>query len=99
MLKGRISNSHACKTARPAVLDKGHRPGKEAIMQANTGAHRHVLGGFQVDWKQLRSWKEKTMTKERLAEIFLLASTVTVLGYVVWFVAKAAENYTILGLG
>ena len=68
-------------------------------MQANTGAHRHMFGGFHVDWKQLRSWKEKVTTNEKLAEIFLLASTVTVLGYVVWFVAKAAENYTILGLG
>jgi hypothetical protein len=68
-------------------------------MQANTGAPRHVFGGFHFDWKQLRNWKERTTTREKLAEIFLLASTVTVLGYVVWFVARAAENYTILGLG
>jgi len=68
-------------------------------MQANTRAHRHMFGGFHVDWKQLRSWKDKVVTNEKLAEIFLLASTVTVLGYVVWFVAKAAQNYTILGLG
>lgn len=68
-------------------------------MQANTGAHRHVFEGFHVDWNQLRTWREKTMTKERFAEIALLASTVTVLGYVLWWAAKAAENYTILGLG
>jgi hypothetical protein len=99
MVEWRRPESHACRTARPAVWSEGLGPGKEAIMQANTGADRHVFGGFHVDWKQLRSWKGKTMTKEKLAEIFLLASTVTVLGYVVWFVAKAADNYTILGLG
>jgi len=68
-------------------------------MQANTGAHRHVLEAFHVDWNQLRTWREKTTTKERFAEIALLASTATVLGYVLWWAAKAAENYTILGLG
>ena len=68
-------------------------------MQANTGAQRHVLGGFHIDWKQLRAWKDKTLTKEKLAEVMLFATTATVLGYVVWFVAKAADSYTILGLG
>ena len=68
-------------------------------MQANTGAPRHVFDGLHADWNQLRTWGEKTLTKERLAEIALFASTVTVLGYVVWWAAKAAENYTILGLG
>ncbi len=67
-------------------------------MQANTGAPRHVFDGLHLDWNQLRTWREKTMTKERFAEIALLASTATVLGYVVWWAAKAAENYTILGL-
>ncbi len=62
-------------------------------MQANTGVQRHLFSDFLVDWKQ------KTLTKEGLAEIALLVSTTAVLGYVVWWVAKAAENYTILGLG
>ena len=68
-------------------------------MQANTGAPRSVFDGFHVDWNQLRTWRDKTLTRERVAEIVLLASTATVLGYVVWWAAKAAENYTILGLG
>jgi len=68
-------------------------------MQANTGASRHVFEGLHLDWNQLRTWRERTLTKETLAEIALFASTATVLGYVVWWAAKAAENYTILGLG
>jgi len=68
-------------------------------MQANTGAPRHGLDGLQVDWNHFRTWGDKTLTKERLAEIGLIAATGTVLGYVIWFVAKAAENYTILGVG
>lgn len=68
-------------------------------MQGNTGALRQVCEGLHIDGKHLRSWKEKNLTKEGFAEIWLLASTVTVLGYVVWWVAKAAGSYTILGLG
>ena len=68
-------------------------------MQANTGAPRHLFDGFGIDWKQLRSWKEKTLTKEKLAEIILFASTGTVLGYILWCTAKAMQNYTVLGLG
>lgn len=68
-------------------------------MKANTVAQRHLFGGLNVDWNQLRTWRQKTLTGERVAEIALFASTATVLGYVVWWAAKAAENYTILGLG
>ena len=68
-------------------------------MKANTAAQRHVFDGLNFDWNQLRTWREKTLTRERVAEIALFASTATVLGYVVWWAAKAAENYTILGLG
>ena len=68
-------------------------------MQANTGAPRNVFDGLHLDWNQLRTWRDKTLTKEKLAEIALFASTATVLGYVVWWAAKAAESYTILGLG
>jgi hypothetical protein len=68
-------------------------------MQANTGATRNVFDGLHLNRNQLRTWGEKILTKERLAELALLASTATVLGYVVWWASKAAENYTILGLG
>jgi len=80
-------------------MKKGHCPGKESIMQANTGAKRNLFEGLCIDWQQLRSRKDEILTKERLAEIGLFASTATVLGYVVWAAAKAAENYTILGIG
>jgi hypothetical protein len=68
-------------------------------MQANTGAPRNVFDGLQADWNQLRTWRKKNLTNERLAEITLFAMTATVLGYVVWWAAKAAESYTILGFG
>ena len=68
-------------------------------MQANTGAPRHVFDGWHVDRNHLRAWKHKILNRERLADIALIASTVAVVGYVVWWAAKAAENYTILGLG
>ena len=38
-------------------------------MKANTGAQRHVFDGLHVDWNQLRTWREKTLTRERVAEI------------------------------
>jgi hypothetical protein len=81
------------------MLHKGQGPGKEAIMQTNTGAPRHAFDGLPVDWDQLRTWKQKTLTKERVAEIALFATTATILGYVVWWAAKAAESYTMLGIG
>jgi hypothetical protein len=81
------------------MFHKGHSPGEEAIMQANTGAPRHAVDGLNLDWNQLRTWGEKILTKERLAEIGLIAATGTVLGYVIWWAAKAAESYTILGIG
>ena len=68
-------------------------------MQANTGAPRHVFDGLHADWNQLRTWRHKNLTNERVAEIALFAMTATILGYVVWWAAKAAENYTILGVG
>jgi hypothetical protein len=77
----------------------GFGPGKEAVMQANTHAQRHGFHGFNIDRKQLRTWKDRTLSKERMAEIALFASTATVLGYVLWWAARAAQSYTILGLG
>jgi len=68
-------------------------------MEANTRAPRHGLDGLNLDWNPLRNWREKTPTNEKVAEIALLAATGTVLGFVVWCAAKAAENYTILGFG
>ncbi len=68
-------------------------------MQVNTGALKHFFEGLHMDGKELRSWMEKTLKKEKMAEIMLFASTATVLGYVVWFVARAADNYRIIGIG
>ena len=68
-------------------------------MQVNTGALRNVFGGLHVNKEQLRSWREKNLKKEKVAEIMLFVSTATVLGYVVWFVARAADHYRILGVG
>lgn len=68
-------------------------------MNTNTGAHKAVLEALNIDWKQIRHWKDKTLTKEKVAEIIILASTATILGYVVWFVARAADNYKVVGLG
>lgn len=68
-------------------------------MQVNTGAKRNLFEGLHIDWQQLRSAKDKLFTRERLAEIGLFASTATVLGYMLWWAARAAQSYTILGMG
>lgn len=81
------------------TYQEGYDPGKEATMQVNTGALKNVCEGLHIDGKHLRSWKQKNLTKERLAEIALLASTTTVLGYIVWWAARAADSYRVLGLG
>lgn len=68
-------------------------------MQAVERLHRQLLGALNVDKDQLRSWKERTCSREMLAEVALLACTGTVLGYVIWWATRAADSYRILGLG
>lgn len=68
-------------------------------MQTNTGVLRNIFDGFGINWKHLCSWREKTLTREKLAGFLLMASTGTVLGYIIWCTAKAMQNYTVLGLG
>jgi len=50
-----------------------------------------------VNLESVKSWAKATFTKERMAEVALCASTVTVLGVVLFSLHKAMENYTILG--
>ncbi len=68
-------------------------------MNANTRAEKHGSPGFHVDWERFHAWKGKCLSREKWAEITLIASTGAVLGYFVWWAAQAAQSYTILGLG
>ncbi len=68
-------------------------------MQVGTRASRHVFEAFQGRCVQLRSWREKAFSRERLAEAALFASTAVVFGYIIWWAARAADAYKILGIG
>ena len=68
-------------------------------MQVNTETLRHACEGIGIDLKQVHAWKQKNLNTERLAEIGLIVSTMTVFGYMVWWVASAVRNYALVGLG
>lgn len=68
-------------------------------MQAILRAPRHLFEAFQGHCVQLRSWRQKAFSRERLAEAALFASTAVVLGYILWWAATAADGYKILGIG
>lgn len=49
------------------------------------------------DWGTVKEWVKTKLTKERVAEVALCASTVTVIGVVLFSLHRAMENYIILG--
>lgn len=49
------------------------------------------------DWKTVKAWAKATFAKQRIAELALCVSTVTVLGVVLFSLHRAMENYIILG--
>ena len=50
-----------------------------------------------VDLETLKAWAKRTFTKERIVDVAMCASTVTVVGMVLSTLYRAMENQTIVG--
>ena len=66
------------------------------------GVRSEVLGHWieeiTADWEQIRSWAERVFTKESIADIALLLFTLTFWAVLVFYLYKALQNYTIVGI-
>ena len=50
-----------------------------------------------VDLESVKGWAKRTLTRERLVDVAMCASTVTVVGMVLSTLYRAMENQTIVG--
>ena len=50
-----------------------------------------------VDLDSVREWAKRTLTKERIVDVAISASTVTVVGMVMSTLYRAMQNQTIVG--
>ena len=50
-----------------------------------------------VDLDSVREWTKRTFTKERIVDVAMCASTVTVVGMVLSTLYRAMQNQTIVG--
>ena len=50
-----------------------------------------------VEWKSIRPWAEKLLTKKRMMETGLVMSTVLIWGLLFTALNQALQNYSIIG--
>ena len=50
-----------------------------------------------VDLQSVKAWAKRTFTKERIVDVAMCASTVTVVGMVLSTLYRAMQNQTIVG--
>ena len=65
-------------------------------------AHGETLRGNEmaiphVDLESVKEWAKRTFTKERIVDVAMCASTVTVVGMVLSVLYRAMQNQTIVG--
>jgi len=65
-------------------------------MQHRT-AQGHMDHGIDLDWESIRSWIQRVLGGEKVAGIGVTVSTLTVLGWTLFGLHKAMQNYQILG--
>ena len=51
-----------------------------------------------VDLESVKEWAKRTLTKERIVDVAISASTVTVVGMVLSVLYRAMQNQTVVGL-
>jgi hypothetical protein len=64
------------------------------------GTHARAIKTHEVthpDWETVKSWAKATFTKERITDVVVCASSVTVLGTVLFTLYRAMETRTIVG--
>lgn len=65
-------------------------------MRANTEVLRHWAEELSTLWEQLRSCPERAFTKEKIAEMSVLLSTLTLWAVLLFLLYKQVHNYTVL---
>ena len=56
-----------------------------------------VQKAVPAEWKDIRSWAEKLLTKKRMMETGLVMSTVLIWGLLFTALNQALQNYSIIG--
>jgi hypothetical protein len=75
-------------------------PNKEAMVMGTNG---HTIKGHEwvaphLNREAVKEWAKRAFTKERIADVAVCASTVSVLGFVLFVLHRAMENsHTIVG--
>jgi hypothetical protein len=64
-------------------------------MQSVGDVFRTVDQEIQLGWQHIRDWAERVFTRERNAEIALLASTLALWAVLLFYLYSALQNYTI----
>jgi hypothetical protein len=67
-------------------------------MYAITDVLRTVDHEIHLGWKHVREWAESVFTKETIADVAVVVSTVTVLAVMLFALTRAVQNHTIEGI-
>jgi len=67
-------------------------------MQTIGDALRTVDNEIHLGWKHVREWAESVFTKETVADVTVVVSTVTVLAVMLFALTRAVQNHTIEGI-
>ena len=62
--------------------------------------HTKALGTHEAihpDWETVKGWAKATFTKERMAEVGVVAATLVVTGYLGSVLVKGIETYSMSG--
>jgi len=66
-------------------------------MQPIGGVLKTIDCELHRGWRQLRYWAERVFTKQRITEITIVVSTLTIIGLVLLCLARAMQQGTITG--
>ena len=70
---------------------------KEGMKMAIEVKAIRAPGAAHPDWETVKEWVKAVFTSERIADIVVCASTVTVLGMVLHTLHRASESCAIVG--
>jgi hypothetical protein len=67
-------------------------------MQPISGVLKTLDRELHLGWRQLRCWAERAFTKQRIAEVAIFTSTLTIIGVVLFYLIGAMQDRTIVRL-
>lgn len=66
-------------------------------MQPISDVLKTVDQEIRLGWHQLRYWAERVFTKQRITEIAIVTSTLTIIGVVLLYLVRAMQHCMITG--